>query len=366
MSGKKVHQRIQRRFAPLILVFAVIVLVISGLIFYTAFGRTTIVVTTVPQRTTQEFIIQPDEIDAPEVRTEIDHTYRYTNFPDIEPTPAQATGTVTIVNNYSASQPLVETTRLLSNSGVLFRTAETVTVPSGGQVDVPVYADQAGEPGNIGPSRFEIVALWEGLKDNIYGVSDEAMTGGLVYNVTVDEKNQAAAQVEAEQHLRQSVIAELEQKANVAPGTIQPESLWLDLTEEAIVPEIGTQTDEIVVRSKGTATALAVDKNKIVDILETEMGQDVKPAEISYVIQPTDETIDGPAQLVIIATAPIQQSNLDSSFIKKDQLTNRTAEEIISILRTYEQVSDVEVHFNPFWLQRSPVMADDIDIQVAQ
>src|SRR3989338_2595118 len=65
-----------------------------------------------------------------------------------------STGTVKIYNNLSFAQALVATTRLLSQEGVLFRLKSAVTIPAGGSVDAPVYADLPGVSGDIKPTRF--------------------------------------------------------------------------------------------------------------------------------------------------------------------------------------------------------------------
>ncbi len=92
---------------------------------------------------------------------------------------AQATGEITIINNYSKAQPLVATTRFLTPNGILFRLSKRVDVPAGGRVKAEVYADQPGKQGEIGPTRFTIPGLWPGLQDKIYAESSEPMIGGV-------------------------------------------------------------------------------------------------------------------------------------------------------------------------------------------
>ena len=55
----------------------------------------------------------------------------------------KAGGTVTIVNKYSRNQPLVRSTRLVTQDGKLFRIAESVNVPAGGTTKVFAEADYA-------------------------------------------------------------------------------------------------------------------------------------------------------------------------------------------------------------------------------
>jgi hypothetical protein len=97
----------------------------------------------------------------------------------------KARGKVTIYNHYSSQkQPLVETTRVLSENGKLFRLTEGVMVPgmSGeepGVVEAKVIADEPGESYNIDPSVFTIEGFKGGPKYEKFEVkSTEVMQGG--------------------------------------------------------------------------------------------------------------------------------------------------------------------------------------------
>ena len=92
---------------------------------------------------------------------------------------AIATGELIIINDSSAAQPLISTTRFMTPEGLLFRLKSGVTVPAGGQVTAEVYADKAGESGNIGPSNFTIPGLNEAKQKLIYAKSEAIMTGGV-------------------------------------------------------------------------------------------------------------------------------------------------------------------------------------------
>ena len=89
-----------------------------------------------------------------------------------------ATGKVTIHNELDHDQPLLSTTRLLSDSGVLFRTKDRVNAKAHSTVEVEVYADEPGPPGEIGPSHFTLPGLWQDWQNQIYGESSEPMVGG--------------------------------------------------------------------------------------------------------------------------------------------------------------------------------------------
>ena len=87
---------------------------------------------------------------------------------------------------------------ILVESGVLFRLEDSVSIPAGGSVKAEVYADVAGESGNIQPTRFSIPGLSETRQASVYATSAEAFTGG-IYSVAVvsqEELDMAATQLE--------------------------------------------------------------------------------------------------------------------------------------------------------------------------
>ncbi len=92
----------------------------------------------------------------------------------------KARGFVTIYNFHNKPQSLIATTRLTSQSGLIFRIDENIVVPSvksvngedvPGEIKVSMTADKIGLEYKIEPDKFSIPGLWEGLQDKIYGVS---------------------------------------------------------------------------------------------------------------------------------------------------------------------------------------------------
>lgn len=103
----------------------------------------------------------------------------------------KAKGKITIYNEYSTSpQPLVATTRFLSEDGKLFRLVKGVTIPGmtkegtemkPGTIEAEVVADQAGKEFNIEPSKFTIPGFESSGGEKytkFYGKTEWAMTGG--------------------------------------------------------------------------------------------------------------------------------------------------------------------------------------------
>ena len=94
---------------------------------------------------------------------------------------AKAKGEVILINDfYDRNQILVEETRLLSSENILFRLVQRVEIPARGKIKVRVAADEIGEQGNIGPSRFTLPGLLPASQEKVYAESSEAITGGKI------------------------------------------------------------------------------------------------------------------------------------------------------------------------------------------
>lgn len=352
-------QRIHRHFSPLIIVFLVAVIGVAGIIFYIAFSKTTITVTVAPAVDKYAFTYTAADLDADAITIPVDATYSYTDTSGAGQAASTAEtgtakGTVTIENHYSAAQPLVKTTRLLSTSGVLFRTDETVTVPAGGSVTVPVYADQAGATGDIAPSKFEIVALWSGLKDKIYATSSSAMTGGVVYHTVVTDDLLKAASQAASIAAKADAYAAIKQQVQTTATGLTAETINFTITNQTASPAVGAATDVITVHTIGTATGIGFDLAKLANLIQHDTDQAVDPATIQYTT--TGSTLTG-----AVAITPTEPT-LD--FIDVTKLTNKTADEVDAYLGTFKPVEADSIHFSPFWLTHTPPLTRQIELKM--
>jgi len=287
---------------------------------------------------------------------------------------AQATGTVTIYNNYSQPQPLAATTRLLSPDGVLFRTRERVDVPAGGQIDnVEVYADQAGAGGNIGATTFTIPGLWPGLQDKIFAESSTPMTGGVVDAkiLTQDLVDAAASELKKEilADAKQAFINNEEiknrdfEKTGLALATLTLES--------EVTPEIGEIASQFEVYVKynifgilfdeaelvQTATKNLLDKMAMDRYIDPAYSQDINytPESQNFDDKTATLQVDFTAQTKLYDTSPI---------FDKEKLTGKTASEINRYFSNYEGILSVITNFSPFWVTETPSLTDHIKLEI--
>lgn len=169
---------------------------------------------------------------------------------------AVAEGVATISNRTTADQPLVATTRLLSDEGVLFRLRDSVEVPAGGSVDAAVYADEPGASGNIGPSHFTIPGLPTSLQDDIDAQSAVSMTGGVVEVGVLSQSDVDAALARAGEEATAATAASF--SSLLAPDeTVRPELARAERLSYSVSEAVGSEVDEAVVTAVFRLDALA-------------------------------------------------------------------------------------------------------------
>ncbi len=123
----------------------------------------------------------------------------------------KASGTITIYNNFSKeAQRLITRTRFETPDGLIFRIAESITVPGKtaggpGQIEVKAYADEAGPQHNIGKTDFTV----PGFKNDparykgFYAKSKTSMEGGFIGKIKkVNEADKAIAMKALEDEAR--------------------------------------------------------------------------------------------------------------------------------------------------------------------
>jgi hypothetical protein len=130
----------------------------------------------------------------------------------------KASGSVTIVNQYSTSPvKFVKNTRFQTPDGLVFRAPADITIPAmqngnPGTVTVTLIADQAGDKYNIPPTaHFSLPGLQgSAMYDKVYARSSAPFAGGFSGDeptVAADVKSAAIAQMQSD--LRDKVIQQI-------------------------------------------------------------------------------------------------------------------------------------------------------------
>ncbi|MBI4256712.1 hypothetical protein HY626_01490 [Candidatus Uhrbacteria bacterium] len=279
-----------------------------------------------------------------------------------------ARGTVTIYNSLTFAQALVATTRLLSETGILFRLESAVTVPAGGSVEAQVYADIAGESGNIQPTRFSIPGLSATRQESVYATSAEAFTGGVYSVAVVSQAELDAAASELELSLLEDAKAMLIAEVG---ETFTGQSYDVEVVDKtfSIEPDTEAQSFDVTLTLKVTAVFFdqeALGKIAVAKLYEgLGQGQEFMNADAGNMVV-TVEAVDeeaGQANILVSLAVPAITSRT-SEALQVGRFVGMSEEEVRELLVGEGVATDVTVEFFPFWVSTVPRLKDHIYIDI--
>lgn len=282
--------------------------------------------------------------------------------------PGVAVGTVTLHNETGAAQALVATTRLLTASNVLFRLKSGVSVPANGTVQAEVYADKAGETGDIGPSKFTIPGLAESKQTVIYATSEKAMSGGvkkigILSQADVDE---------AEKKLSATVESEVrKQLATLSNGKEMIVSV-LGVDKKTDV-KVGETVSRGVLEGKAQVAVVIYDKTELKEWAEKSIQnralgdtQIVRSSNGEPTVTLKEYAADKNQATLHVFSAGTATVNPESKQLEKSIFFGKTRDEVKRYVMSLEHVSNVKVEFHPFWMQTVPHIHDHVKIIVTE
>jgi hypothetical protein len=146
-SGNLANLVVPKSYRWLIAVFIVVVIVLAGIVIHFSFAKAIIIID--PEYSEHDISFSAQIVDPNQSNLDLDQedfllgrklnavisqTKTFT-VADQTVLSDQASGTVTIINNYTKDQTLIATTRLLSPDDIISFN-RNVTVPAGGQIEV--------------------------------------------------------------------------------------------------------------------------------------------------------------------------------------------------------------------------------------
>ncbi len=280
----------------------------------------------------------------------------------------KATGIVRIFNEYSASQPLVKGTRLLSKEGKLFRTTRYVNIPAKKYVDVEVVAAEAGEEYNIGPTTFSLPGL-VGTKRYtfVYGRSYSAMKGGRTENVKIVSREDIdRAKKEMQRFIQESVKEELQQEFG-KHFVIPEQGVWLYDVKVSVLTQEGKEQERFKARGEFRSSTILLDprliKEKALALLEENKPEEaeIDSKNMSWFTRIEELNTEKREILVLIrATAPLLPR------VKATDLTSLTLPILERELQKKELIKEVRVRIFPFWRNNLPSDPDRIEVRIVK
>lgn len=295
-------------------------------------------------------------------------------------------GKITIYNEFSSSpQPLVATTRFLSDDGKLFRLVSSVTVPGtkkdgesvvSGEVEAEVAADESGEEYNIGPSKFSIPGFKDsggGKYEKIYAKSEGSMTGGgnegnLANSLSQTDIDQAKENAVAN---LKSVAKEKLERAAGEGEVILEDAINIEEPTYKVSNSPGEVVDNFELKVQLNAKVIAFKKADI----ESVLAQKIKKTDgLSFNAQKDKMDLDfgktnvdykaGTVDVKVHGTI-LLSSGIDAQNLKKGAL-GKTNDELKNYLSSYSDIEKVEISYWPVFLSsRIPFYEKRVFVEVS-
>jgi hypothetical protein len=291
----------------------------------------------------------------------------------------KARGQVTIKNHYSSNeQPLVATTRLLSDNGKLFRLIESVTVPGmsdegPGEIKARVVADEPGSEYNIGESKFTIEGFKGSPKYEKFEVTSVAsMQGGL--DSMENQKVKVVVQKDVEE-ARTKVIDSL---SNVLENKIREElgaekeflidSVEKEITEASSSLKAGDVGDQFSYAVKQKIKLMVFEKRDIQYLAETHLKEKIPRSfeldsqSIGIVYQKGLSDFEKKELTFQALIEGLAWPVIDHQEIKTG-LAGKNEKEITEFLQGFSSIKKAEIKFEPDWLSFLPITEKKVSVE---
>jgi hypothetical protein len=287
----------------------------------------------------------------------------------------KASGTITVLNDYSASPiKLIKNTRFQTANGLIFRAPADISIPgkSGGtpgKVQVTVIADKTGDTYNIGPQeRFTVPGLQSSPAEykGVYAMSTASTTGGF----SGDQPGASSSDLDA---ARTQLRADLQQKANAFAAaqnasttvslasrvtfTDMPNSVgtnnMVQVNESAHV-DVAIAPEGLFASTIGQTVAADVATDTLTLIPQSGFGVTVTSTSAQWGSDPITFTLSGHAMLVW--TVDAQKLAI--------ALAGKSQDAFQGIVSSFPGVQSAHARIEPFWESRFPTSPGDIRVTV--
>ncbi len=286
----------------------------------------------------------------------------------------KAEGKIKITNNTNQSQGLIATTRFISDTtGDLYRLKDTVNVPAKSSIDAYVYADKQTASGEGIGTRFTIPGLKsDEVKKLIYGesITNISFDGVAKAIITDDDITKATNVLEVK--LRQATVNALQDKVSGGNNdfAMLPDSLTFKVGETSLNgAKSGKESDGIKITGKAEASALFVNKKKVLDVIKSNILSqsissnivNIKESTLGYSLSKMD-LVNKLASLTISVDNYVSY-NVDQ-LIDRNEIAGMNINDFYTYIQDKNFATKVQVVSYPFWNRSLPKIPDNIFIKV--
>lgn len=287
----------------------------------------------------------------------------------------KASGTIIVFNEHSSSsQQLIEKTRFETPDGKIYRISEGVTIPGQksvggetvpGQLEVVVYADEAGGDYNIGLTDFTIPGFkGDPRYDTFYARSKTAISEGFVGTKSViDDVTEESKRNELKEVLKERLSNELSKR--LSSELLIPEGgIYFSFDE---VPSTKTTGNTVEIIEKGTIMAVTITSKDMAGSLVS--GSDsvhivnIDEVTVSLVGGSEYETVPTEDIEILISGDAHLVWDFDEDKLIRD-LAGEPKSSISSILATYSSIDSAKAVIRPFWRRSFPTDTDRITVKM--
>ena len=371
--------KLYRNFA---IIFIILAVILAALIAYYTLGRAEIIVTPAYGETKIETIVEIKELQAGAQNNEADVIDGKILAVELEQTGTYETsgskavvsdlvGQATLINNYSAKQALVATTRLQAPDGTIVRIKDKTEVPAGGSVKVWVYPDKPEQFSAIQKdTHFIIPGLAKSLQDKIYGENEAELKAGGQTVKTVASADFLKAEQDLMSKITETAIAEFD-KQLPSSQSFYSKLVQKEVVEKSFDGAEGDAKDSVAATVKGRIIIIGFDevkllnyvKQKIIESLaEGKELQEFDAKSVGYQVENFD--IENKTARIKVAASGLSVIKSESDILDKSKVAGKSVEEIEQYFSGLKEIKSVEVEIKPSWFPKAPLNQSKIEIIV--
>lgn len=291
----------------------------------------------------------------------------------------KAKGVVVMYNNYStSSQILVAGTRVASPSGLVYRTASSVSVPGKKNpatgIPVTIVADQAGDNYNLKAADAKDNFTLPGYKGTpkytgFYGRLKMDLTGGFSGSkMTIDATAKNTAVVTMQASLKTQLLAKLQQSVP-SDSTLYDGAYSIEYETPEPAMKDATSADMVV---KGTVYGAIF---KTHDLIKYMAGKEIQkfPSDTYTIagdkalnfriLNSKDFSPKKATPLIFTLQGPIGITGTFSEDTLKNELKGTKLKDSNAVFAKYSSITNAYALITPFWLRSFPNSTDKITIE---
>jgi hypothetical protein len=289
----------------------------------------------------------------------------------VVPVEGFAETTVRITSRLDWPQTFVATTRLINPDGVLFRLADSVTVPPHGSLVAPVKADLPGAVGDTGHTTFVVPGLREATQALFVVETVEPPSGGLTYVGSLTQADIDQALEALAERLSAEQAADLREEARAQERGLTGEIVDFAVLAYSTDTELGAEAEEFALTLKGRTSAVLYDEAQLVQAVRAKLV-DGLPAEQELRsldeanMQVRLERVDliGRQATVRVVTEAAAAITGAAESLSPERLVGIKTDAAEKYLESVAGVSSASINVRPVWSGRMPNVVEHIKVEV--